>query len=149
MLLMAGTLALLTKGLHRAERQSRRAHYAFMTYYVLVGLGALAAAAVAFVVRGTTGSGSADPWRRTTLTHSAAVPPAALPALQKDPEVSEIGGLSVSVAVVVFAIAVENQYRYRCFVTNRPVHNHLLPLLAMGWCALVPPARHACGCTRV
>lgn len=65
MLLMAGTLALLTKGLHRAERQSRRAHYAFMTYYVLVCLGALAAAAVAFVVRAK-GSASFDPRCRTS-----------------------------------------------------------------------------------
>jgi len=83
------------------------------------------------------------------LSHSAMIPPAAYPSLQKDPEVSEIGGLSVSVAIIVFTIAVENQYRYRCFVTNRPVHNHLLPLLAMGWYALVSPKAPRCGCTRV
>lgn len=50
-LVMGGTLAALTKGLHRAERQSRRTHIVFMAYYVLATVGAIVAAVAAFVVR--------------------------------------------------------------------------------------------------
>ena len=48
---MAIVLGLLTKGLHRAERQSRREHIAFLVYYGLVIVTAATAAGVAFAVR--------------------------------------------------------------------------------------------------
>ena len=55
-MVMAITLALLTKGLYRAERLSRQAHIAFMVFYVIAALGAVAAAAAAFAVSGGPGA---------------------------------------------------------------------------------------------